>query len=73
MEEPKLSPIAERALLLHYAMIHHGDLSGLDSFGTDEASRQLNLFAKIAAVSEADAVAAFAELEDRGFIERKIP
>jgi hypothetical protein len=48
-------------------------LSGLDSFGTDEASRQLNLFAKIAAVSEADAVAAFAELEDRGFIERKIP
>lgn len=63
-----LSDNAKRALVWNYVLT----IGKCPEWaGDDEVSRPVRTFAKIAGLSEADAFAAYAELEDTGMIERR--
>jgi hypothetical protein len=66
----KVSQNADRALLFIY-VIERGFAELPQRFGQDEAARMVNVFSEISGLSEFDALAAFAELEDADMTHRK--
>lgn len=59
-----LTPNAERALLFEYVLA-----KGLPT-EEDNASSQMAMFGRISGLSEAEVCAAYAELEDKGMVEK---